>query len=142
MNLYAKRSGVSVMEMMIVLMVIVFIVSFTLPRITSFMKRIDEEKTKLIMSDVNTGIIRYIQDVGTPPHHLKDLIVRPKGPEGAEWQGSYLPGKTSVPLDAAKKEFYYAAPPRKFKAIYKKYELCSINDDEDNDTSDRLRTGN
>ena len=145
MNLYSKRPGVGLMEMMLVLGIVIFLASVIMPRVGLFFVRINKDKTKIILSKVYSGISRYTQDMGHPPlaeeGGINALIHRPKGPAGKDWQGSYLPGETNIPLDGFKKDFYYASPPRKFKGVYKKFELYSMGDDEDNDASNDLRTG-
>jgi len=144
--LYHKRPGVSIIEMVLVMGVIVFLMTMILPRVLGFMGQLKEDKTKLIMSNVNTAIAMYTNDVGHAPTAeeggLDALLRRPKGPAGNDWKGSYLPGEKSVPVDGWKNKFMYATPPRKFKGIYKKYELYSLGKDEDDDgASDRLRAG-
>jgi general secretion pathway protein G len=142
MKLHAKQSGFSILEMMLVMSIVVFLAVMIVPRITSFIGRIGRDKTKLILSDVYGAISRYSQDMGHAPQPeeggLKALVTRPKGPTGQDWNGPYLP---SIPVDNFKKEFYYAAPPRKFKNIYKKFEVYSMGDDDDDDLSNELRQG-
>ncbi len=133
-------------EMVLVFGIIAFLIGMMVPRVLGFMRGLKEDKTRLIMSNVNTAIAMYANDMGHPPTHeeggLNALIKRPKGPAGNDWRGTYLPGEKTIPQDGWKNEFVYSAPPRKFKGIYKKYEIYSLgNDAEDDDASDRLRAG-
>ena len=143
--LYSRKPGASLLEQIMVLGVILFIIAFTAPRIMRYMDRLNEDKTKLIMSEIQSAISMYSNDVGHAPTHeeggLRALIVRPKGPAGADWRGSYMQGKKEIPLDSNKEEFHYASPPRKFKSSYKKYELYSEGGDPAVDKSNDLRTG-
>ncbi len=144
--LHARRPGVTMIEMVVVIGIIVFLIGLLVPRVLGFMRGLKEDKTRLIMSNVNAAIAMYANDMGHPPTHeeggLNALIKRPKGPAGNDWRGSYLPGEKTVPQDGWKNDFMYSTPPRKFKGIYKKYEIYSLgNDAEDDDASDRLRAG-
>ena len=144
--LYHRRPGAtSIIEIVLVLSVVLFLIGMILPRVLGFMSQLKEDKTRLIMTNVNTAIAMYTNDIGHPPAveegGLKALINRPKGPAGNDWRGSYLPGEKNVPQDGWKNNFVYNAPPRKFKNMYKKYELYSMGKDEDDDASDRLRAG-
>lgn len=143
--LYEKRPGVSAIEMVLVISVITFLMTLIVPRVLGYMAQLKEDKTRLIMTNINSGIAMYTNDIGHPPASeeggLKALIVRPKGPIGNDWRGSYLPGETKLPQDGWKNNFVYNAPPRKFKNEYKKYELYSLGKDDDDDASNRLRVG-
>lgn len=147
MSLYARKPGSSLLEQLMVLGVILFIAALIIPPMLGLLDKMNEKKTQLIMAKINGAIARYTQDMGHAPTSeeggLKALIKRPAGPIGREWQGSYLPGETTVPLDGFKKPFRYASPPRKFKdRPYTKYELYSEGADENDESgAERLRTG-
>ena len=143
--LYSKRPGASLLEQLMVLGIILFIVALTIPRIRDFMGKISEDKTKIIMSRVHSAISLYANDVGHAPTNeeggLDALLKRPKGENSSNWNGPYLVGEKTIPNDSYGNKFMYSSPPRKFKGIYKKFELYSFGKDEDSDASNRLRVG-
>ena len=145
MNLYSKRPGSSIIEQLLVLGIILFVAAMVTRGVMGLMRKVDVSKTKIIMTRIHGAITQYTQDMVHPPlaeeGNLNALITRPRGPAGKDWQGSYLPGEAEVPVDGFKKDFYYSCPPRKFKGLYKRFELYSQGADEENDISDSLRTG-
>ena len=143
--LYSRKPGASIMEQVIVFAMILFIIAFTTPRILKYMDRLNDDKTRLIMAKLHGAISMYAGDVGHAPTQeeggLRALITRPKGQAANDWRGSYLPGEKELPLDGFKQEFHYASPPRKFKNVYKKFELYSEGGDGSVDRSNELRIG-
>jgi general secretion pathway protein G len=143
--LSSKRPGMSIIEMLMVLMVIAFIGSIIVPRILQYQDRIKEGKAKLVLSSLQEAVSSYEFDIGHAPTRqegaLSALIKRPsRGSE--EWSGPYIIGADDIPKDPWGNEFIYnTAPNLRFKKYYKKFEIFSYGGDEENDNSNKLRVG-
>ena len=104
------RSGFTLIEIIVAISIVAIMAFVVAPNLLNWIKKGARHSTESSLHTLSTAIDTYINDVGSPPQVLEDLIRKPAGLTNREWEGSYLKGK-SVPKDGWKKPFVYKPMP-------------------------------
>lgn len=120
-----RSAGFSVMEMLVVLFIIGLIMSMVGPRVVKLMKSGSQTSTQATLGAMKSAILEYQMDVGSYPKTLEHLVKNVEN--NPKWHGSYLEGKTEVPLDAWNNTLMFNQPP-KVKKEYKYFEILSYGE--------------
>jgi len=103
--------GVTLIEVMIVLVIISLLAGIGIPTYMGYKKRAELGTTQASLRAVSAAIEEYEATIGKFPEKLEDLVKRPSDPEAAEkWPGSLLKGG-KLPKDAWGKSFTYRPMP-------------------------------
>jgi general secretion pathway protein G len=126
---YAKRSGFTMIEILVVVFIIGLLASLVGPRVINLMFKGQVSATKSTLQSLKAALADFKLDVGRFPTKAEGLeaLVQNKG-KSPKWNGTYLEGKTEAPLDGWDNEFIYNAPPEVYKDNYKYYEIISHGD--------------
>lgn len=86
-----SQSGVTLLEVMIVLAVIVLVIGVAAPRVIDSFGRAKSQTALVQMSNIKAAMQMYYIDVGRPPTAAQGLDALMRRPQGAEnWNGPYL----------------------------------------------------
>jgi general secretion pathway protein G len=99
----AARSGFTLIEIMLVVVIIGILAAIILPNLGGKTKQASISATKASIANISLAIDSYEVDNGAYPPSLQALIT--KGSE-LHWNGPYLK-KTAIPKDDWGKEFIY-----------------------------------
>jgi general secretion pathway protein G len=109
-----KRSGMSLLEILIVLSILAVLIAIIAPRILGSQKKADIKSTNLQISNIEEALKLYAADNRTFPNTeegLLALLERPSDEKrGKSWDGPYFDGE-EVPADPWGNEFNYEYPP-------------------------------
>ena len=119
------KSGFSLLEIMIALIIIGVIMSAAIPAFGRMTSKGRSSSTKSTLKVIDQAIQMYKAETGSYPNYLQDLNNRPQGING--WDGPYLPEKytESVPQDAWNQDFVYE---KKERGVKPPYDLYSLGD--------------
>ncbi len=121
----SARSGFTLIEMMIVLVILGLLAGIGIPAYMNYAKRAKLETTKANLKVLRDATDNYYLQIGKYPESLQDLVKKPSDPEAASnWLGSFL-RKKEVPKDAWKRPFVYQLTP----GAEEPYELYSKGED-------------
>jgi|SaaInlStandDraft_4_1057021.scaffolds.fasta_scaffold71916_1 general secretion pathway protein G len=127
-----KKDAFSLMEVMIAVIIMGVLASLAGPAILKKMRQLNVNATIATMANFKSALNDYREEVRHFPTKeeggLEALVKAPKGLRG--WDGSYLEGKTEIPLDRWGNEYVYNRPPKKYP-VYKYYEIISEGDEVD-----------
>lgn len=103
------RSGFTLMELMIVIMIIGLLGGVLAPAVNNALKKAKKGTCKTLLLNLKNGIARYQGEVGQLPLTLKDLIQKPSGERTKKWDGPYYgeEGIKKVPEDPWNNKFHY-----------------------------------
>lgn len=104
------QSGVTLLEVMIVLAVIALIVGFGAPRLMESFGRAKSQAAEVSMANIKGAIQLFYVDTGRYPTEaegLSALLAAPSGVSG--WKGPYLDGDADM-TDPWGRPFTYTAP--------------------------------
>ena len=122
-----RKEAFTLMEVMLAVIIIGVLSTLAIPRIMRKMQDMKISATKATIASFKSALMDYNQDIGhfpsTEEGGLDALVKQPRGIK--KWEDSYLEGRDSVPTDQWNNEFEYNKPPRKFKNLYKYYEIIS-----------------
>lgn len=111
-NFRGKKSGFTLMEILLVLGLIGLLVSVVVVNAGAIFGQKKEELTQMkIKSSLSAPLFKYMTDTGSYPttdQGLKSLLVKPANDKG-RWRGPYVEGEESL-LDAWQREFKYRFP--------------------------------
>ena len=107
-----SRSGFTLMELLIVIMIIGILGGVLAPAVNNALKKAKKGTAKTAIMNIKSGISLYQGALGRYPAKLKDLVVRPKtGDEKVtkKWDGPYgfEEGTEDVPEDPWGEKFVY-----------------------------------
>ena len=109
-----KRSGMSLLEILIVLSIMAVLIAIIAPRILGSQKKADIKATRLQISNIEEAVKLYAADNRTFPQSeegLAALFDKPADEKRAKnWDGPYFDGEES-PVDPWGNEFKYEYPP-------------------------------
>lgn len=121
------QPGMSFLEIMIVLAIMVTFLTLVGPRLMSLLGRGKKTATQTTLANVAAGIKQFKIDTGTFPANLQDLIRRPEGLSG--WDGPYAGDENSatpdIPKDAWGQDLRYE---RAERGAIPPYKLWSVGD--------------
>ncbi|HLC06572.1 MAG TPA: type II secretion system protein GspG [Candidatus Babeliales bacterium] len=114
------RSGFTLMELMIVIMIIGLLGGVLAPAVNNALKKAKKGTCKTMLLNLKIGISRYQGEVGQMPATLKDLIKKPSGERVKKWDGPYYgeEGIDAVPEDPWSNKFHYKITPPPAKHPY------------------------
>jgi general secretion pathway protein G len=112
MALKNNRSGFTMIELMIVIVIIGLLGGVLAPAVNNALKKARKGTTKTTLMNIKNGINRFQAELARYPSSLKDLIKRPKsGDEKVtkKWDGPYYgeEGIEEVPEDPWGNKFVY-----------------------------------
>lgn len=137
------QDAFSLMEIMVVVAIIGFLVALVGPRAMNMLGKAKITATKANLSQLKDAIIEYQTDIGHIPKReeggLQALLEAPNKENIAKkWKGPYI--KEDQLEDKWGNEIIYHTPPEVHKKEYKRFELISLGEDEeeggDNDIHD------
>ncbi len=115
-KLQPRRSGFTLLELMIVLVILVMIFAIVGPRLLGTQKKADIKGTKTQIGNLESALKLYAVDVRTFPSSEDGLIALLRRPtdekKARRWDGPYLDDEV-VPGDAWDNTFIYEYPPSK-----------------------------
>ena len=107
-----NRSGFTLMELMIVIMILGGLMAMLLPGINSALKKAKKGNAKTMITQLKSGIVRFQGELNKYPTKLSDLTKRPKsGDERVtkKWDGPYYGDEegADIPEDPWGEKFVY-----------------------------------
>lgn len=107
-----SRSGFTLMELMIVIMILGGLMAMLLPGINNALKKAKKGNAKTMIMQLKNGIVRFQGELNKYPAKLKDLTTRPKsGDERVtkKWDGPYYGDEegADIPEDPWSEKFVY-----------------------------------
>lgn len=121
-----RKNGFTLLELMLVVIIIGFLVSMVLPRLTG---RSEQAKLQVVKADINSNIAMALKlyemdntNFPTTEQGLDALLVKPSSnPVPPNWNGPYLERK---PIDPWGRFYQYRCP-----GNHKDYDLYSLGKD-------------
>lgn len=140
MNLRNRRPGMTLLELMIVLVIIVMLAAIAGPRLLGQQKKAGIKTTQSQINNLDTSLKLYAVDMSTFPTTEEGLTALLQAPtdenKARKWSGPYLDDE-ALPVDAWGNAFAYEYPTTKttrdFPAIW------SAGPDGAPDTEDDIR---
>lgn len=87
------KSGITLLEMMVVLAIIALVVGLAAPRLMDSFGRAKSRTASIQMENVRAAVQLFYLDVGRYPSEAEGLQALVTGPDGAEgWLGPYVDG--------------------------------------------------
>ncbi|MBF0384384.1 MAG: type II secretion system major pseudopilin GspG [Candidatus Omnitrophica bacterium] len=125
-----KRSGFTMIEIMLVVIIIGILGAMVMPNITGKSEQARKAAARAdIEANLSASLDLYEMDNGrfpTTEQGLKGLLVKPtSSPEPANWNGPYLK-KKKMPLDPWGREYVYVSPGARNEG---EYDLSSLGRD-------------
>lgn len=140
---YVKRSGFSLIEMLVVVFIIGLLATLVGPRAMKLFFSGKESAAKSTLNALKAAVTEYNMKMGSFPSQqegLNALVQNVKN--NPKWEGSFLEGQVDVPLDPWGAEYIYNRPPQHFKDRYQYFEIISYGQDgEGSDKVKWLHTG-
>lgn len=105
-----QRTGLTLLELMIVLIILVGIIALVGPRLLGSQKKADIKTAQAQIGNLTSALKMFAVDMKTYPSTEEGLELLMRAPEderlASVWDGPYLEGK-SLPLDPWGSEFQY-----------------------------------
>ncbi len=134
-----KRSGMTLLEILIVLSILAVLIAIIAPRILGSQKKADIKATRLQISNLEEALKSYAVDNRTFPNTeegLAALLEKPADEKRAKnWDEPYLDGE-ELPADPWGNEFSYEYPPTHGKRDLP--DIWSFGPDGEEDTDDDI----
>ncbi len=134
-----KRSGMSLLEILIVLSIMAVLIAIIAPRILGSQKKADIKATNLQIDGIEEALKMYAADNRTFPNTeegLLALLEKPADEKRAKaWDGPYFDGE-DLPADPWGNEFNYEYPPTRNKRDFP--DIWSNGPDGEENTDDDL----
>jgi len=126
---YAKRSGFTMIEIMVVVVIIGLLASFAGPQVLKFLFKGQVSAAKASLQGLKAAVADYKFTIGRYPIKAEglDALFHNKN-NNPKWDGPYIEGQTETPLDPWGQDFIYNSPPEVFKEKYKYFEIISTGD--------------
>lgn len=110
----STRSGLTLIELMIVLIILVMLFAIAGPRLLGTQEKADVKGTMAQIGNIESALKMYAVDMRTFPNTEDGLaaLIQPPADENqaSKWAGPYLDDEV-VPADAWGREFVYEYPP-------------------------------
>lgn len=105
-----KRSGVTLLEMMIVLAIMALVMGLAAPRLMDTFGRAKSQSAEIQLSQIGAALQLFYIDTGRYPTEAEGLSVLLAEPVGLEqWNGPYLDARADT-LDPWGRDFVYQFP--------------------------------
>lgn len=119
-----RDSGITLLEIMVVLAIIVLIAGLAAPRLIESFGRAKGKTAEVQLTNLRSAVQLYYIDVGRYPSEAEGLPVLLTAPDGAPgWRGPYLDDQSAI-LDPWGREYLYRSP-----ADPKPFEITSYGRD-------------
>ncbi|MBM4000808.1 MAG: type II secretion system protein GspG [Planctomycetes bacterium] len=132
-------SGLTLLELMIVLVILVGLIALVGPRLLGTQAKADIKNTRTQIGNLESALKLYAVDMRTFPNTedgLKSLLQPPEDERKAKsWQGPYLDDEV-IPRDAWDNEFLYEYPPTNGKRDFPN--VASAGPDGEMNTADDI----
>jgi len=107
-----RRSGFTLMEVLLVLAILVILGSLAAVSFTGVLGQSDVDSTRAQIGLIEPAVDQYFLAFRKYPTSLQDLVVAPADVEQEKWKRVIGPmfGSGTLPRDAWEREFKFAAP--------------------------------
>ncbi len=111
MNNKNKKSGFTLVELLVVLVILMVIGTIAVQNFSGEEDKAKVKATKASFTQIETALERYKLDVGNYPNEDEGLMALMQAPEGDEgnWAGKYLSKQKSI-FDAWDNDYLYSMP--------------------------------
>ncbi len=107
---WTKRSGITILEVLIVLAIIAMIAAVVGPRLIGYLGRAKSETASLQIDQIGNALQLFYIDTGRYPTDSEGLSVLVNAPPGdSSWQGPYLDSEDGL-TDPWNRSYIYAEP--------------------------------
>lgn len=120
----SRTSGMSLIEIMIVILIIGLFTGIGLPRLYKALSGSKVKKTRILLPGLKATIVEYHSDTGQYPGRLEDLVVRPSDPKVASRWHQYIESEDGL-NDAWNNPFVYKRNPAGAGSGKRPFELYS-----------------
>lgn len=118
-----SRSGFSLMEIMIVVMIIGLFVAVGGSAIFKQLEKAKKTNARTELRSLDDAIVQYQQDTFQYPQSLNDLI---RDPGVKNWEGPYLKKSKALPKDPWGKQYHYELTEGNAEHPYELYSFGGI----------------
>ncbi len=104
-----RRSGFSLLEMLVVVIIMGLLVALVAPRVLDNVGKAKVKSTLAQLESLTMAVDQFRLDMGRVPsgeEGLRVLLERPQGPDSEKWDGPYLE-KDYIPQDGWDRAFEY-----------------------------------
>lgn len=115
-----RTSGMSLIEIMVVIMIIGLFVGVGVPRIFRALSGAKVKKTRVLLPSLKATIVEYHSDTGQYPARLEDLYIRPSDPKISSRWHQYVEGEDGI-KDGWGNQFVYKRSPAGSKHPFELY---------------------
>ncbi len=143
---YQKRSGFTMIEMLIVIGLIAGLMALVLPRLMNYKERAKRKQTESTLNQIKADIMIFEQDFNRAPSAKEGLKVLFETNNDPKWRGPYSTGNQvdGSPVDGWENPIAYNVPPKVNKS-FKSFELISFGgenrSEEDSERKDWVISG-
>ncbi len=103
-----RRTGFTLIEVLLVLVILVILVSFASVSIFSVQRGALVDQARIQVGNIDGAIKLYQLHMNKPPTDLDGLITAPSDDKNSRWKGPYWEEST-IPLDPWDNEYQYEA---------------------------------
>lgn len=108
--IWTRKSGVTILEVLVVLSVIALISAVVGPRLIGYLGRAKSETAGLQINQIEQAVQLFYIDVGRYPSSSEGLGVLITAPAGeGSWSGPYLDDAAAI-VDPWERDYIYSAP--------------------------------
>jgi len=105
-----RTSGVTILEILVVLTIIALIAAVVAPRLMGYLDRAKSETAALQIDQIGNAVQLFYIDVGRYPSEAEGLSVLFSAPPGdSDWRGPYLPSNDAL-TDPWGRPYLYSEP--------------------------------
>lgn len=123
-TLYDRREGVTLLELLIVLVILGMLAGLVAPRVLRYLGGAKVDAARLQIDSLGASLDLFVLDTGRYPTTREGLEALVSQPPGAEnWNGPYTKG-TTLPLDPWGNAYIYSYP-----GEHNVYDLMSLGAD-------------
>lgn len=107
---WTRKSGITILEVLVVLSIIALIAAVAGPRLIGYLDRAKTETAELQTTQLRQSVQLFYIDVGRYPSDSEGLSVLLTAPAGeANWSGPYLETPEAI-MDPWGRDYIYGAP--------------------------------